>query len=311
MKWIVVATLSLWICVASAGNDHTMAQIDTCYHWLTPAQLASKVDYAEKNNGALLFFGGSAVYCWRSPLGAYSSWEDHGSELIRIKLKSGIRVVNKERDPFISHMVATPIIYSNDTPWHEYTIAPGAVESWSMYEPNMVQEMRAELQYYRAGLATADDVFYPFRFYDLNYAVSALTPIIQDHAAQAKKAKIYGPHPENHFKTSYILPWMKFLKRDKDMSIVPLPEIKIVEASYGLNLDKKNKGNATTKAGAFCNKQQICQYKVSPKFIDDPSPKEDKSFEIAWVCSGKAGAIQRKKIDSPADDKVFELSCIE
>jgi hypothetical protein len=308
VKWIIIA-ISLWVSAASAGNQHTMAQIDTCYHWLTPAQLQPKIDFAESNRGELYFYGGAPVYCWRSPLGAYSAWEAHGDVLIRIKFKPGTKITTAARSNYFREM-GSPVVYSNNNRWHEYTITPDAVESWSMYHPNMIMEMKAEMQFYKAGLATADDVFYPFTAFDLNYLNQQIPPIIAAHIEGSKKdfTRVYGKNVSEHFKTSYPLPWQKYLVRGEMMKVVPLPEIKIVEASYGANVDRNSKGNATEKAGKFCDGNTSCTYKVHPRFIGDPAPNKEKDFEIAWTCSNKAG-IQRKKIDAPADGKVLELEC--
>jgi hypothetical protein len=323
MKWMTIVILSLWMSVSFAGDEHEMAQIDTCYHWLEEDKLASKLNYAKDNRGQMEFYDGKPIYCWRSPLGAYSKWEDHGNVLIRIKLKPGIKVVNDVRKNTTDEMenAHEPVIYSNDNRWHEYTLAPSSIESWSIYEPRMANEMIAELQFYQLGLVTANDVFYPFEQYDLNYAMTNLTPVIQQHRHKAAQAHIFGAHPERHFTTQYKFPWMKLLKKDGGVKILSAAEagalkddevpvqIKIIEASYGLNLSKKNKGNATAKAAEFCDTKNPCTYKVSPRFIEDPDSSKEKSFEISWRCTGKNKNIMHKKFDAPADDKVFQMSC--
>jgi hypothetical protein len=307
----MILLASFFVLSMASAAGHQYAQIDTCYHWLEPQQLDYKIAYAESHNGDLQFYNNQAIYCWRSPLGAYSSWEDHGDVLIRIKFKKGTRVVQHARQPDLDYMGKIgSVIYSNNEKWQEYTIAPEAVESWSMYHPKMIAEMKAELAQYQADEVTANDVFYPFAEFNLRWIEDKMTSVIRAHNVEAAKGKtkIYGKNPGNHFATAYTLPWQKFFDRTKVYKVVVLPKIKIVEASYGVNVNAKNLGNATVKAAKFCDGKEDCSYKISPKFLDDPAPGQDKSFKIAWRC-GSDEKVNTRKVDAPADDEVLQLSC--
>lgn len=307
----LLSLLLLCSCLAFAGpDDHEFIEIDTCYHWLQPHQLSSKIDYAKKNNGDLYFYGGSVTYCWRSPLGAQSSWEDHGDELVRIKFKPGTKLVNRSRVNSFQEIEDLGVsgIYSNDNAWHEYTIAPSAVESWSVYHPNTIVEMNAELNFYKAGEVRANDVFYPFHAYDQNWVSSTLSPIIKDQETKSKVSPmIYGSKTQDHFKTKVPLRWHKYLNRT-NFTLKEPEVLKIVSATYGLNLSASYLDNVKDKAAAFCDGKMICSYKVATKFIGDPSPGQDKDFKIQWKC-GTSKKIETKVIPAPAENKIIELNC--
>lgn len=297
--------------VARADGEHRMQEIDTCYHWLEVGQLAYKLQYAEAHGGDFYYAGGRPMYCWRSPLGAYSTWEAHGDRLIRVKFKPGITIANRPRiEDYASMQSIAPVIYSNDTPWHEYTVAPEAIESWSVFHPRLIAEMSAELVFYNAGLATANDVFYPFGSFNLAYLNNVIPPIINYHAEAVKagNTRIYGAHPERHFLTRYVLPWQKFLARDSN-KVIPLPFIKVRRASFGLNLGAKYLGNSTQKAGAFCDNKLKCTYKVNARFLDlNIETDKEKSFDIEWTCGANPKKYSHREA-APAEGKVFELAC--
>ncbi|MBK7962270.1 MAG: hypothetical protein IPK04_14465 [Bdellovibrionales bacterium] len=213
---LTIFLLSGFASVGLAGQGHSMDQIDTCFHWLETNQLLAKIEYARKYDGAFYFHQRQPVYCWKSPLGAYSAWERHGNELLRIKLKPGIRVVERYRGKSIDDMIDTPVIYSKEREWHEYIITPEAIESWSIYHPNMVNEMKAELAYY--GTFTKkpnpNDVFYPIEQYDFSFLTSVIPNIIEKHsqAAQEGRSEIFGKNQEDHFKTKFRLPWQNMFQ---------------------------------------------------------------------------------------------------
>ncbi|MBL7670883.1 MAG: hypothetical protein JNM39_10395 [Bdellovibrionaceae bacterium] len=299
-----------------AGPNHSMDQIDVCYHWLEGRQLQAKVDFAKSNNGAFYFHQRKPVYCWKSPLGAYSSWESHGNELLRIKLKPGIRVVEQPRSASIDDMRDTPVVYSREHAWHEYLLAPDAIESWSIYQSNMVTEMRAELAYYELGNVTSNDIFYPRQYFDLNYLRGQIPSIIESHSqnAQSGGGAIFGTNLADHFKSKYKLPWQSMLQVNGNgvYSVRSTPAtVEILKASYGIDLNRSESLiNVTAKAQAFCQGKTVCNYKVSPKFVGDPAPNQDKEFELVWKCSDAAKARPPVKIAAPADDNVIRISCL-
>lgn len=302
--------------VGIAGPNHSMDQIDVCYHWLEGRQLQAKVDFAKSNNGAFYFHQKKPVYCWKSPLGAYSSWEDHGNELIRIKLKPGVKVVEQRRSESIDDMRGTPVVYSKENAWHEYLLAPDAIESWSIYQSDMITEMRAELAYYGLGVVTSNDIFYPSQYFNLGYLQSQIPRIIDSHSRYARDGKgdIFGTNLANHFKSKHKIPWHSMLQVNENgaFSVRSAPQtVEIVKASYGIDLKKSESlSNVTAKAQAFCHGKSICNYKVSPKFIGDPAPNQDKEFELVWKCSDDTKARPPVKIAAPADDKVIRMSCL-
>jgi|GEM_PF-6811246 hypothetical protein len=308
-KALTMAVVVLFAGVAQAA--HTFEQIDTCYHWLEEDQLQYKLLYAAKNNGALEFYNDEAIYCWRSPLGAYSAWEEHGDTLIRIKFKKGTKVVHSPRNPNLASMIKIgAVIYSNDNKWHEYTITPQAVESWSIYHPNMIAEMKSELRYYMKGEVTDNDVFYPFSEFNAQYLNQNISAIIANYEArvQDKQTRVFGANQGDHFTTSMDLPWQKYLNKGKVYKFIPPQKITVVEASYGLNLSKDNLDNATVKAKAFCDNKTSCSYKVHPKFLDDPAPGKAKNFKILYRC-GNDPKVNILKVDTPADGRVLDLNC--
>ena len=302
----------LSLSAAFAGrDDHEFVDIDTCYHWIQPDQLASKIQWSKAHNGQMYFYNRNVVYCWRSPLGAQSAWEDHGDELVRIKFKPGTKLINRTRVASFDQIDALGAqgIYSNDNAWQEYTISPAAVESWSIYQPNTILEMKAELAFYQKGEARPADVFYPFQYYDKNWINTMIPMIIADQEAKSlRQPQIFGDNIQNHFKTNVTLPWMKYLNRLAFTPVKELQTIKIAKATYGLNLSAGYDGNATEKAAAFCDDKAFCSYKVSKRYLDDPSPGQDKDFKIEWTC-GKNKKVQSKTIASPAEDKTFEINC--
>ncbi|MEN0059600.1 MAG: hypothetical protein AAGB31_12245 [Bdellovibrio sp.] len=292
---------------------HQYEDIDTCYHWLEPSQLRAKLDYARSNNGKLAFYGNGPIYCWRSPLGAVSRWEIHGSYLIRIKFKSNTKVAHAPRGNIGYMMSIAPVIYSNDNSWHEYTITPEAVESWSVFHPRLLQEMTAELKHYASDDVNENDVFYPFQYFSLSYTKDRYDQAMALFQTEIKNGRTYigGEKPENHFLTKMKLPWQKYVAREKVYKKTQLDKIKIIQASYGENLSKQNRGNATVKAGEFCDDKYFCNYKVSSRFIDDPDPDSIKSFTIKWICGDDKNDIKKIDMPAPATDKILELSCFE
>jgi hypothetical protein len=296
---------------ATAADAHKMQQIDTCYHWLDDSQMAYKLRHAEAHGGEFYYGGSRPMYCWRSPLGAYSSWEAHGDQLIRVKFKPGVTVAHRSRiEDYTSMSGVAAVIYSNDNQWHEYTVAPDAIESWSVYHPTLVAEMSSELLFYNAGLATANDVFYPFTSFNLAYLNSVIPPIIGAHTSlmKAGNTKIYGTHQERHFVTGYVLPWQKFLKAGSN-KVIQLPFIKVRRASFGLNLDAQYLGNSTQQAGAFCDNKLKCTYKVNSRFLKlDIEPDKEKSFDIEWTCGANPKKFSHREV-APAEGKIFEIEC--
>lgn len=327
---VVLWIVSFWLALPALAG-HTFKPIDVCYHWLEPRQLQAKIDFAEKNNGKFYFYDSSVpTYCWRTPFGSYSrNFEHHGDMLIRIKLRH-VPILHAPRTNV--ERMKEPIYYSNDNHWHEYTVTPAAIESWSIYHPGLIAELEAELEMYRQDLVTEDDVFYPaysFKRYR-NAEAGYLPGLIANMKANVRKAKIYGENIENHFNTIYpdSFPFRRFidpswLKRPTPwerpepvdtidgVGGVPFVEepakVQVIEASYGLNLGAQNKGNATQKAADFCKGRRMCRYKISPRFLGfDPAPNDGKSFEITWKCGGR---VQTQRFAAPADDTIFEMNC--
>lgn len=322
--------LFAWVTLLSISSQatHTFQEIDVCYHWLEPEQLQVKIDYADTHNGDLLFYGGSVVYCWRSPLGAYSSWEPHGDELIRIKLnpESVKKTRHMPRHESIEATLAADahIIYSNNFSWHEYTITPNAVESWSINQPQTIQEEWAELAYYKSGKVTDNDVFYPFNFFSFELLRESLSLVIQAHEEKSKTGpRIYGSHQKSHFETRFTLPWHAYLKapatppakvetppsHDFQQDKVDIEKtIQVISASYGLNLSKKNKGNVTDSAKKGCDGKTTCHYKIDAKFFDGVLKNviAYKDFHIDWKCGKKK---KKHTVKKPADGTTFVLNC--
>lgn len=73
------------------------------------------------------------------------------------------------------------VLSSNDNEFQEYTIAPSAVESWSIYRPEMVKEMKAELTFYNQQGPQEDDVYHAFVNYNSSWINDTLKPVIEEH----------------------------------------------------------------------------------------------------------------------------------
>ena len=212
----------------SAFADHTFKEIDTCYHWNEKWQLDHKIQYANDNNGDLYFHNGGVIYCWRTPMGAQSAWEDHGDYLIRIKFKPGTKIVHMTRQYSIQNTSQYgDVIYSNDNRWHEYTITPNAVESWSAYQPNMIAELEADLSYHQDGKAYDDNVFYPWSNYSLSWINSVIPSVIQTHKDMTDEAVIFGENLDQHFVTRHPMEYRDYLNEDDLEVFVPKRPTKI------------------------------------------------------------------------------------
>lgn len=298
----------LFLLTTTAFAEHKFKKIDTCYHWQQDWQLQAKLNHAAKNNEELLFYNNQVIYCWRTPIGAQSNWEDHGDYLVRIKLKPDAKIVHMKRQ----YNVATTnqfgdAIYSNDNRWHEYTITPDAVESWSVYHPGMIEELKADLQYHLDGKAVENDVFYPFMYYNLNWINSTIPDIIDEHEDQINKAQIFGKNKDQHFETTVSMSFHEYLDFDSGERKYREPlMIKVVSATYGLNIDPNFTDNALDNATKYCDGKRTCDYKVHPKFIGDPAKGEDKSFHIKWMCGDEEF---EELIDEPAKGKFVKLKC--
>jgi hypothetical protein len=214
---LILSILSLLIIQTAFGDEHSFKQIDTCYHWQEQWQLDAKIKYAKENNGKLLFHGGEIIYCWRTPLGAQSKWEDHGDSLIRIKFKPGVKITHFPRQYGIENtLLHGEVIYSNNNIWQEYTITPDAVESWSAYHPNMIKELQADLNYHMAGKVVEDDIFYPIRKYRLGWIKRKIPKMIKEHKSRRSTDLLFGENLDRHFSTSIEFAWHEYLDTSYD-----------------------------------------------------------------------------------------------
>jgi len=287
---------------------HTFKDIDTCYHWEEQWQLDAKVSFAKKNNGELYFHEDNVIYCWRTPLGAQSAWEDHGDVLIRIKLKDNKKIIHMQRQGTITKTKSYgDIIYSNDNAWQEYTITPAAVESWSVFHPGMIEELKADFQFHKDGKASDDDVFYAFQHYSLRWLKSMMPTIINYHEKNIGKAEIFGENKENHFVTSFKLPWQEYVSFEHGTLEYKEPHlIKIISSSFGMNVDTSFKDNALSNTTKYCDGKRECDYKVHSKFIGDPAPDQEKSFKVEWMCGDE---LHEEEIIAPATNIVIKIKC--
>lgn len=104
-------------------------------------------------------------------------------------------------------------------------------------------------------------------------------------------------------KPSYINPF-KAGEKLPDLDLIT-----VVEASYGLNDDAKNQGNATKAAAGYCDLREKCPYKVRARnFGVDYDAKAQRAFDISWRC-GDDPKVYTHKVDAPADHKIFDLTC--
>lgn len=196
---------------------HTFKKIDTCYHWIDHEYIQTKIEYAKTHNEKLFFWNDEVIYCWRTPLGAQSPWEPYGLGLIRIKFKPDVKIghdvrLNGDRYKDLQAK-GFDVLYSNNDPYQEYTITPSAIESWSIYRPETIKEMEAELKYYNAEVPQEDDVYYAFENFDLPWINKTLGPVIQEHKKRSKiEGRIFGDRKDQHFKTEDHYLWQKYLK---------------------------------------------------------------------------------------------------
>ncbi len=87
----------------------------------------------------------------------------------------------------------------------------------------------------------------------------------------------------------------------------PPKTITIIEATFGGNITGVKPGNVTKAASDFCNGKTECRYKVSPDFIGDPAPGQDKDFRISWKCSDEIP--RTKQAVANAVGAVLALDC--
>jgi hypothetical protein len=221
MKIVLIFLSILYLGVQPVAAEHSFKEIDTCYHWQEEWQLNAKVKFAQENDGKLYFHGGETIYCWRTPIGAQSKWEDHGDSLIRIKFKPGVKIAHFTRQHGIDSTLAiAEVIYSNNNKWQEYTITPDAVESWSAYHPKMIKEVEADLNYHKAKQVVEDDIFYPLKKYKLGWLKRNIPKMILDHKSKVSEDLVFGENLDRHFKTSVEFSWHNFLEPGSDTTVL-------------------------------------------------------------------------------------------
>ena len=87
-----------------------------------------------------------------------------------------------------------------------------------------------------------------------------------------------------------------------------------VQASFGGNIDpEKSQGNATKDASAYCVKGdgKTCDYEVLTKYLGDPFPGQEKSFEIQWSCTRITSSVgtYSVRIPAPSEGAKFKFGC--
>jgi len=299
--------LGLILSASASTKEHLFRPIDTCYQWLEKWQLEAKIAHAKTHNGELLFIGKDPLYCWRSPVGAQSAWEDHGDEIIRIKLRPNAKFGNRSRTD-IEEMKKNNIdvIYSNDSPWHEYTIAPNAVESWSTEMPQTASELRADYQFILGANVTDDDVFYPYEKLDRQWLKSNIGPLIGtlEFNHNQGRGQVFGQNIDHHFKTIHQRPWelsvgnlnaFRNKVNEGNEKLKKIKPLRINKVTGGFEGDKPE----TIKS---CDGEKYCYYQVNRKFL-----KRWSSYKLTYYC-GENGPFT-ETITDHAFNKFISLNC--
>ena len=85
--------------------------------------------------------------------------------------------------------------------------------------------------------------------------------------------------------------------------------IRVVSASYGLNVDSRAAaGNVTGDIAQACNGQANCDYRVDFHRIGDPFPGRQKTYSVTYSCADG----QQREASAPAEagfGSVVSLSC--
>jgi hypothetical protein len=299
MKTLLFIFLSLYSSL-SLANDLKFEDIDTCYHWLSEKNLNFKLEYAADHQGELFFHNGT-LFCWRSPLGAKTYYNDvYGDRLIRIKFKPNARLIQGIRS-FTLDDLASDIVYSNEFKiFHEYIIKPSAVESWSVYHPRIAKEMLAELEFYKSGEVTDNDLHFGLLGLNTQW-IEGVVEKIRSLYETGQNSKIFGDNQAEHFVSRFKLPWQKFLKDPGQPEASKPSLVKIFNASYG-------QSNVTQYVSKWCDGKKVCQYKVSAKFLGLPKSHRGRSFDVKWKC-GEDETVKSHHIPASAERIEYAISC--
>lgn len=258
------------------------------------------------------------IYATISPVATYQ----YGLVPIRFKLKKstpifGVRDVGT-RDGVVTYY---------DWGGNDFYFLKGDIlENWSFGTPEHYDEMVRDIQNYivavNGGIAYDSNItmhrgltnIFNMEAHDGHsvgeqYIKAALLEMIR--MILSNEGRIYYNegscrNRQRTFQTdkpTYFTPF----KYDQDLP--PLPVIKILEASYGLNLDVNNKNNGTKAAAAFCDSKTACSYKVHTKFLGLPrDTNSNSSFDISWSC-GSDPQVYSHHEDPPSKGKVLNLTC--
>lgn len=92
-------------------------------------------------------------------------------------------------------------------------------------------------------------------------------------------------------------------------AIVTPPVIKVLSATYGVDVDKAKTGptrNGTAALAAACNGKANCEYQIDAAIIGDPAPDEAKSYALKWECGD---TIWTGFMAAEANGRIITVSC--
>ncbi len=78
--------------------------------------------------------------------------------------------------------------------------------------------------------------------------------------------------------------------------------IKVTKATYG-------SFDVTKETASFCDKKEVCEYKISQKFLfANPIKDFQEEFKVSWTCE-LSKRSKTKTVDSPAENQTLTLDC--
>lgn len=91
-------------------------------------------------------------------------------------------------------------------------------------------------------------------------------------------------------------------------SSVLASEVKVIEASYGLNCSQRLQGNMTSIVARACHNKALCHFTVDHEIHGDPAMGCAKTFIVDYTCS-RNSVTKTAKISAEATKNYATLDC--
>ncbi len=301
--------------------------IDNCvpeylYSWQSHKHLIS----AKNNSNGKELFNKPYIYLFRTPVGTVG----YGTAVLEIKVKPNIKwQFRRDRYNCSGAKEEKNTIYvqfesdwSGRVDWSEYLICHhDAIESWSFGTSEIKEKMKMEYKFVKKQnkdpkkydwfvspknqLFRCDECwlgYYPWDTAKAGWLDSGMTDRLNtiDSLIANNEGGIFASNEESvqdhntYERPTYFLP-SQYNKNAK---------INSTQTIFKENIT----GEATAKAAAFCDNKNECNYKVSPKFINDPAKDLPKSFRISWTCDAKTD-VKEIFVKADATDEILKLTC--